>query len=42
MKEQIPDEKLNDIINGDLEAVINPVRAHVQAALLEEQKRDHI
>lgn len=34
--------KLNDIINGDLDAVINPVRSHVQAALLEEQKRDHI
>ena len=34
--------KLNDIINGELEAVINPVRAHVQATLLEEQKRDSI
>ena len=34
--------KLNDIINGDLDAVISPVRAHVQATLLEEQKRDSI
>ena len=34
--------KLNDVINGELEAVIDPVRAHVQATLLEEQKRDSI
>lgn len=32
--------KLGDIINGEIDAVIDPVRAHVQASLLEEQKRD--
>ena len=34
--------KLSDIIDGSLEAVTDPLRAHVQATLLEEQKRDNI
>lgn len=34
--------KLSDIIDGELEAVTDPLRAHVQATQLEEQKRDTI
>lgn len=34
--------KLSDIIDGGLDSVIDPLRAHVQASLLEEQKRDLI
>ena len=34
--------KLSDIIDGELESVTDPLRAHVQASLLEEQKRDLI
>ncbi len=34
--------KLSDIIDGSLESVTDPLRAHVQASLLEEQKRDVI
>ena len=31
---------LADVVNGGLESVIDPLRAHVQAALLEAQRRD--
>lgn len=34
--------KLNDVMNGEVEVVIDPVRAHAQAAALEAQKKTYL
>ena len=34
--------KLGDVMNGELEAVVDPVRTHAQAAALEAQKKTYL